>query len=250
MELDEASSGTSLAALIDSYCPRVCSAVLGQNTANSMSSPLGIWLLCPCCRCDRRCGGRSKGARGCIWGLLVVAGNRTTRCQLPSGCTPDASQGVGLVGQRRLCHASPHPVKCDPPAEKRLLTAPLEAPRSDSNRRPAHYETDRGNPTRSQLVSLHPAASCSQGCDEVGTGQRVGPSGTLWDPVVGMKLGREPHSHAGRASKLRGCRPGILAPRRPSDVPIAGALLVRSGRWALRAARAGIGRRGAPLNVP
>jgi hypothetical protein len=45
----QASSHTSLASLIDGYCRRVCAAVLEQHEANSISSPLGIWLLLATC---------------------------------------------------------------------------------------------------------------------------------------------------------------------------------------------------------
>jgi hypothetical protein len=44
-----ASSHTSLASLIDGYSRRVCGAVLEQHEANSISSPLGIWLVLAAC---------------------------------------------------------------------------------------------------------------------------------------------------------------------------------------------------------
>jgi hypothetical protein len=45
----EGTSGKSLAVLIDAYCRRVAPATLEQHGANSISSPLGIWLLLAAC---------------------------------------------------------------------------------------------------------------------------------------------------------------------------------------------------------
>lgn len=49
MAVEQASSHTSLASLIDAYCRRVCAAAFEQHEANSISSPLGIWLLLAAC---------------------------------------------------------------------------------------------------------------------------------------------------------------------------------------------------------
>lgn len=47
--VEQASSHISLAVLIDAYCRRVCPAVLEQHEADSISSPLGVWLLLAAC---------------------------------------------------------------------------------------------------------------------------------------------------------------------------------------------------------
>ncbi len=46
---ERGNSGKSLAVLIDAYCRRVAPATLEQHAANSISSPLGIWLLLAAC---------------------------------------------------------------------------------------------------------------------------------------------------------------------------------------------------------
>jgi hypothetical protein len=49
MDTKPAGGQRSLAALIDSYCRRVSPGVLDEHPGNSVSSPLGIWLLLAAC---------------------------------------------------------------------------------------------------------------------------------------------------------------------------------------------------------
>jgi pimeloyl-ACP methyl ester carboxylesterase len=60
--------------------------------------------------------------------------------------------------------------------------------RSDSNRRPAHYETSHWILAPSRLIPVIPLCP-GQNADERGSWHGAEPSGTTWDPIVGMELG-------------------------------------------------------------
>jgi hypothetical protein len=61
--------------------------------------------------------------------------------------------------------------------------------RSDSNRRPAHYEGGRDDPTDSRCVPLG-AISLLTDAGKLLARDAAGPDGMDWDPMVGTELGR------------------------------------------------------------